>query len=102
MKIQLVTLLVALISLLLIQGQNLDPEKQRQINEIVEAVMGCWDLMGTQISVVQEGKVVFSKGYGLIDDEEQQPVTTQTLFNIASVTKQFTTTLLGIVLEENG
>ena len=98
----LLGILILPISVLLTNGDYLDPEKQRRINEVVEAVMDCWDIVGTQISVVHKGEVVFSNGYGLIDTDNEQPVTPQTLFNIASTSKQFTTTLLGIVLEENG
>ena len=76
--------------------------KQRHIDEMVEAAMGCRDMMGAQIVAVKDGKTVFSKGYGLLDEDRPDKVTPKTMFAIASVTKQFTATLLGIVLEEKG
>ncbi len=44
---------------------------------------------GAQLSVAKNGKIIYSKGYG-ISDVEKHPVTTQNLFRIASVSKVFT------------
>ena len=96
------TVFLALACLLSAKASYLGPEKQQRIDEIVEAVMGCRDLMGTQISVVKNGEIIFSQGYGLLDGDRNDEVTPQTLFNIASITKHFVATLLGMVLEENG
>lgn len=51
---------------------------------------------GGSIGVMQNGKLVFSKAYGLASIEYEVANTTETLFNIASVSKQFTA--MGIVL----
>ncbi|MBL7703577.1 MAG: beta-lactamase family protein [Ferruginibacter sp.] len=45
---------------------------------------------GVAIAIVKDGKVVFKKGYGMANLNYNIPVTTQTVFNIASVSKQFT------------
>src|SRR5687767_10386830 len=45
---------------------------------------------GAAVAIVKDGKVVFRKGYGMADLEHDIPVTPQTVFNIASVSKQFT------------
>lgn len=42
------------------------------------------------VLIVQDGKVVLNKGYGLADREDKLPITDDTLFDIGSVTKQFT------------
>ena len=91
-----------LVSLICTSASYLDPERQQQINAIVEALMQCGDIMGTTVAVVKDGETVFLQGYGLLDMERNATVTPRTLFNLASVSKQFTTTLLGMVLDENG
>ena len=45
---------------------------------------------GAAVAVVKDGEVVFSKGYGMADLGHDIPITTRTVFNIASVSKQFT------------
>lgn len=45
---------------------------------------------GVAIAVVQDGQVVFSKGYGTANLEYDVPVSSSTIFHVASVSKQFT------------
>ncbi|MCC6397862.1 MAG: serine hydrolase [Bacteroidetes bacterium] len=45
---------------------------------------------GAAIGVIKDGKVVFSKGYGIADLDSGAPVRPSTNFNICSMTKQFT------------
>ena len=51
---------------------------------------------GGAIGIMQNGKVIYSKVFGLASLEYQVPNTTETIFNIGSVSKQFTA--MGIVL----
>lgn len=51
---------------------------------------------GGVIGIMQNGKVIYSKAYGLASLEYLAPNTTKTIFNTASVSKQFTA--MGIVL----
>ena len=45
---------------------------------------------GMAVGVIRDGKLVFAKGYGLADMEKKTPITPDTDFRLASVTKQFT------------
>nr|WP_297919939.1 serine hydrolase domain-containing protein [uncultured Allomuricauda sp.] len=45
---------------------------------------------GAAISVIKKGKVVFQKGYGSANLEYGIPITTSTVFPVASLSKQFT------------
>jgi CubicO group peptidase (beta-lactamase class C family) len=52
------------------------------------------------IAVVQDGRVVYAKGYGFRDLENKLPVTTETLFPIGSITKSFTALAFAILKDE--
>jgi CubicO group peptidase (beta-lactamase class C family) len=54
---------------------------------------------GVAIAIVKDGKVILKKGYGMADLDHDIPITSQTVFNIASVSKQFTA--FAIYLLEN-
>ena len=45
---------------------------------------------GVAVAVVRDGKVIFKKGYGAANLEYDAPITTKTVFQLASVSKQFT------------
>ena len=45
---------------------------------------------GVAVAIVKDGKVIFKKGYGMANLNDNIPITTQTVFDIASVSKQFT------------
>ena len=58
------------------------------------------DKPGAAIAVVQNGAVVFKKGYGSANLEYDIPVTPNTIFHVASVSKQFTVFALLLLAEE--
>jgi CubicO group peptidase (beta-lactamase class C family) len=53
------------------------------------------------VLVAKDGEVVFQKGYGMADRERGIPITPETLFDIGSITKQFTAAAI-LKLEEEG
>ena len=66
----------------------------------VQRVMQDWKVPGAAIAIVKDGKIILSKGYGWRDVKNQLPVTEQTLFPIASITKSFTVATLGTLSTE--
>ena len=56
--------------------------------------------VGLSVAVVKDGGILYSKGFGYRDLKQQLPVTENTLFHIASMTKAFTGSLLGILESE--
>lgn len=63
-------------------------------------IMKDWKVPGLAIAVVQDGKVVLLKGYGYRDVEKNLPVTARTLFGIGSISKSFTVTSMGMLVDE--
>lgn len=55
---------------------------------------------GMQVAVVQHGKLVLTRAYGLADVQHSVPVTTKTPFSIASMTKAFTGVAIMQLVEE--
>jgi len=79
-----------LIALLLLLGvsaaaQDLTPKFDEYLNALAKQQR----FIGS-VLVARDGKVVFSKGYGLANAELDAPNTPQTKFRLGSITKQFT------------
>jgi CubicO group peptidase (beta-lactamase class C family) len=75
----------------LAQGQPPTFKKQLpKIDKYVQQLMTDWEVAGCAVSIVHKDKVIFSQGFGYRDVENKLPVTTKTLFGIASNTKLFT------------
>ena len=57
--------------------------------------------IGVTVGVMQDGKVIFTKGFGVANTTRNTPVSANTLFAIGSVTKQFTCAV-ALQLEQEG
>ena len=66
----------------------------------VEQALKDWNAPGAAVAVVRGDRVILIKGYGYRDVEKKTPITPQTLFAIASITKSFTVTDLGMLIDE--
>jgi CubicO group peptidase (beta-lactamase class C family) len=66
----------------------------------VEAVRQRLDAAGFAVSIVEEGKVTLSKGFGVKHLPTGQKVDTDTLFQIGSVSKHFTAAALATLVDE--
>jgi CubicO group peptidase (beta-lactamase class C family) len=66
----------------------------------VEASRKQWNVPGISIVVVQDGKVVFEKGYGVRELGRNDPVTNETLFGSMSTTKAMTVACLAMLVDE--
>ena len=62
--------------------------------------MKTFDVPGVGVAVLNDGEVVFAKGYGVRKLGETASVDSHTLFGIGSNTKAFTTASLGILVDE--
>jgi CubicO group peptidase (beta-lactamase class C family) len=82
-------------------GGDAAPESaERQIDRIFKE----WDTAttpGVSVAVIQKGKVVFEKGYGIANLEYGIPIGPDTVFHVASVSKQFTAMAI-VLLESDG
>lgn len=71
-----------------------------QLDAVVTQALDTQRYPGLAVAVVQQGKVLSAKGYGLANIEHQVPVTTQTMFQTASLAKQFTAVAVMLLVED--
>ncbi len=70
------------------------------IDAWVAKAMRTFDVPGVALAIVKDNDVVIAKGYGVRRLGESTAVDRNTLFGIASNTKMFTATALGLLVEE--
>src|SRR5687768_12791921 len=71
-----------------------------EVDRFVRAVMLERKVPGAAVAVVKNGKIVKKHGYGLANVELDVPVTTQTVFEIGSVSKQMTGAAIMLLVED--
>ncbi len=72
----------------------------RDIDAWVTRAMQTFEVPGLALAIVKDDAVVLAKGYGVRKLGESTPVDARTRFGIASNTKAFTATALGMLVEE--
>ncbi len=70
------------------------------IEREVTKFLGQWDIAGMSMSIVKDGKLVYSQGFGYADVEAKQPVSPGDLFRIASVSKLITAAAIMKLVEK--
>ncbi len=78
-----------------------EPAVDEQLDTVVSAIFALDLAPGMGVSVVKGDELIYAKGFGHADVEAGRPVTTETLFYIASTTKSFTA-LAAAQLAERG
>jgi CubicO group peptidase (beta-lactamase class C family) len=59
------------------------------------------DSPGCALSIIQNGKIIYERGFGMADLDHDIPITPATIFHVASVSKQFTATSI-VLLAQRG
>ncbi len=72
-------------------------------SEPLDALFGTWnrpDRPGCALGIYREGELVFARGYGRAHLEHGAPITPDTVFHVASISKQFTAFLIALLARE--
>lgn len=93
---KLVTIIIVLVVAISAKAQNLT----QQIDEIVKENYK-EDMPGAAILVAKNGKAIYKKAFGKANLELDVNMTTENVFQLASITKQFTAIAI-LMLEEQG
>lgn len=59
-----------------------------------------WEVPGMAIAIVKNDSLIFAKGYGVQNVNFEEPVNEHTMFPVASLTKSFTATAIGILVDQ--
>ncbi len=79
-------------------------DKQKDISTVdkaVEGFMNTYSIPGVSLAITKDGKLVYVKSYGKMSASDNTPVTNNSLFRIASVSKPITGVGIMKLLEAN-
>lgn len=71
-------------------GEELVTDDLPQISRFKEEFVPRHQVPGAAVAIIKDAHLVFARGFGLADREQNLPVTPQSLFRIASVSETFT------------
>src|SRR5262245_15206687 len=71
-----------------------------KVDDFIKTEMQRQRIPGVSLAVVESGRIVLAKGYGLANVEHQVPVKPETVFLSGSVGKQFTATAVMLLIED--
>ena len=80
-------------------AHKLDAARLQQVSDFIEQMRKEYDVPGVAVGIVQDGKVVMSKGFGVRELGKPAPVDGDTRFMIASNTKALTTLMLAKLVD---
>lgn len=69
-------------------------------DQYVEEAMKSWHCPGVALVIIKDGEIIHKKAYGLRDVENNLPLTVDTRFPMASITKSFTAMSLALLVDE--
>lgn len=94
----LIVLLALLLGAMPAWAQPLLSDGQRTRIETLFAPFDRADAPGYAIGVVREGQLVYARGFGRADLEQDAPITPHTVFHLASLSKQFTAAAIALLV----
>jgi CubicO group peptidase (beta-lactamase class C family) len=72
----------------------------RTVEQFIADTMRVLGAPGASICVIRDGRIVWSRAFGLADLEQNVPATTETRFRIGSVSKSLTSVAIGRLVQD--
>jgi CubicO group peptidase (beta-lactamase class C family) len=72
----------------------------RDFSDYIQSQLTATNTPGMSVAAVKGGRIVFARGYGYADVEKARPVTPDTVFQIASVSKTVTATAMMMLWQD--
>jgi CubicO group peptidase (beta-lactamase class C family) len=82
------------------QSRAVSATVAKAIDGLMQREMQARSIPGAAVAVVQDGVIVLQRAYGLANLESDTPMTQRSIFEIASLTKQFTAAAILMLVEE--
>lgn len=79
---------------------RLSPSFLNTFESYAEGARLAWQVPGMAIGIVKDNQTIFTKGFGVKELEGNEEVTPNTLFEIGSISKSFTATLMAMMVDE--
>lgn len=82
-------------------AEELANNPEGRVDQVMRATLGSEEKTpGAAIAVQRDGKLVYSKGFGYADLEQNVKITPTTIFHIASISKQFTAFAIAMLADQ--
>jgi CubicO group peptidase (beta-lactamase class C family) len=79
---------------------RITPKLIQEIETLAEKELSTFDIVGAAPALIQDGEVVYAKGFGVRDLETGEPFDADTVHRIGSTTKSMTSMLTAIQVEQ--
>src|SRR5262245_32791225 len=79
---------------------SLPPEVSKKIDDAVTKMLSDSGVPSASIAVVKDGKLAYTKAYGLADIASHRPATSSMIYSVGSISKQFTAASILLLAEE--
>ncbi len=81
--------------------QPFTPQLRQQIDALAQAERAKQHLAGFSLAIAKDGNIIYTQGYGYRNLAKRLAATPETIYNIGSITKQFTATCV-MLLQQDG
>ncbi len=82
------------------QPQTITPDMVADLENYIHDISAFYEVPGAAVAIVQDGEVIYSQGFGVLEMGSEQAVNTDTLFMIGSVGKSMTTMMMATLVDD--
>ena len=84
------------------EDAGIDAQTLRRINDIAREAISAGSTPGCHVLVAKDGKIVYDQAFGHLTYEQKTPVTDETIYDLASLTKVSATLQAVMFMQEHG
>ncbi len=82
------------------RAPKLSQPEQRAVDAVIRPFMERFKVPGLSIAVGRQGRFLFNQALGLADETTQTPLSTESVFRVASISKSFTAVAIFSLIEQ--